>query len=62
MMEDKKKVELAEQQLSEVTGGDMPLIITQPIPFKRCAADPTHVYVALHDACPVCGTKEFTLD
>ena len=61
MMEDKRKVELVDQQLSDVTGGEMPTIIVQPVPFKRCAADPTHVYVALHDACPVCGTKEFSI-
>ena len=55
-----KPAELAEDQLSEVTGGKMVNIILQPMGMKRCAANPEHVYVAIHDACPICGCKEFT--
>lgn len=36
--------------------------IVQPMGFKYCAADPTHVYVHIHDACPICGCKEFTYE
>ena len=56
-----KPAELAEDQLTRVTGGDLNGdVLTQPMGFKYCAADPTHVYVELHDACPICGCKEFT--
>lgn len=55
-----KPAELAEDHLSGVTGGEMVQPILQPMGFKYCAADPTHVYVELHDACPICGCKEFT--
>ena len=56
-----KPAELAEDQLSGVTGGNRNGdVITQPMAFKRCAANPEHVYVAIHDACPICGCKEFT--
>ena len=55
-----KPAELAEDQLSEVSGGEMVKIIVQPMAFKRCVANPDHVYVELHDACPICGCKEFT--
>ena len=55
-----KPAELAEDQLSEVSGGEMETIIVQPMGFKRCAANPEHVYADVLDACPVCGCKEFT--
>ncbi len=55
-----KPAELAEDQLSEVSGGEMVKIIVQPMAFKRCVANPDHVYVELHDACPICGCKEYT--
>ena len=51
---------LTDEQLAEVSGGETVKIIIQPIGFKRCAADPSHVYVEIHDACPICGSKEFT--
>ena len=51
---------LTDDQLSGVTGGETVNILVQPMAFKRCAANPDHVYVELHDACPICGTKEFT--
>ena len=62
-MTDSKKnmpAELTEDQLSEVSGGEMVKIIVQPMAFKRCVANPDHVYVELHDACPICGCKEYT--
>jgi len=59
-MDDKKKLELNEEQLEEVSGGKTVQVIVQPMGFKRCAANPEHVYVEIHDACPVCGCKEFT--
>ena len=52
--------ELADEQLAEVSGGRMVKIIAQPMAFKRCAADPTHIYAEVLDACPICGSKEFT--
>ena len=57
-----KPAELTEDQLTGVTGGEMNGdVIVQPMAFKRCAANPEHVYVGIHDACPVCGCREFTL-
>lgn len=40
--------------------GEEPVILVQPMGFKYCAADPTHVYPVVFDACPVCGCKEYT--
>jgi len=57
-----KPAELTEDQLSEVSGGETVQPILQPMGFKYCAADPTHVYVHIHDACPICGCKEFTYE
>ena len=56
-----KPAELTEDQLEEVSGGKLNGdVLVQPMAFKRCAANPEHVYVAIHDACPICGCKEFT--
>lgn len=56
-----KPAELTEDQLTGVTGGDtVPAILVHPMRFKCCAANPMHVYVEIHDACPICGCKEFT--
>ena len=56
-----KPAELEEDQLAGATGGDRNgNVITQPMIFKRCAANPEHVYVGIHDACPACGCREFT--
>ena len=52
---------LTDDQLTGVTGGKT-VIIVQPMGFKRCAANSEHVYVEVHDACPICGCKEFTRD
>ena len=57
-----KPAELTEDQLSEVSGGETLNILVHPMGFKYCAADPTHVYVEIHDACPICGCKEFTYE
>ena len=72
-----KPAELTEEQEAEVTGGQtvqsivqpivvqplvQPPVTVQPMGFKYCAADPTHVYVEIHDACPICGCKEFTYE
>lgn len=51
---------LTDEQLSEVSGGGMEKILVHSMGFKRCAADPAHVYAAILDACPECGSKEFT--
>ena len=56
----KKPAELTEDQLTQATGGETVPIIVQPMGFKYCAANPEHVYVEIHDACPICGCKEFT--
>lgn len=50
---------LTDDELTEVTGGEKEQVVVQTIGFKRCAADPSHVYVEIHDACPVCGCREF---
>jgi len=56
-----KPAELVEDRLAGVTGGNRNGdVLIQPMAFKRCAANPEHVYVAIHDACPICGCKEFT--
>lgn len=55
-----KLAELAEDQLSEVTGGGMERLVAQLTAYKRCVANPDHVYPESHDACPICGCKEFT--
>lgn len=56
-----KPAELTEDQLSGASGGELNGdVIVHPMGFKYCAADPTHVYVEIHDACPICGCKEFT--
>jgi len=58
-----KPAELTEDQLAEVSGGETaPIIVVHPMRFKCCAADPMHVYVEIHDACPICGCKEFTYE
>lgn len=51
---------LSDDQLADVSGGETVIILTHPINAKRCAADPSHVYPAYADACPKCGSKEFT--
>lgn len=35
-------------------------LVVQPMGFKYCAANPEHVYPEIHEACPICGCKEFT--
>ena len=55
-----KPAELTEEQLEEVSGGEIVKIILQPMGMKRCAANPEHVYPDIHAACPTCGCKEFT--
>jgi len=56
-----KSAELAEELLSGVNGGAMNGdVITQPMAFKRCVANPDHVYPDIHDVCPMCGCGEFT--
>jgi len=51
---------LTDERLSEVSGGEATMLIAHPVGFKYCAADPSHVYVDTLEACPVCGSKEFT--
>ena len=65
MMENKKNIPenventtLNDDQLSEVTGGEK--VVLKPVGYKRCAADPTHLYVEVLDACPKCGCRAFT--
>lgn len=55
-----KPAELAEDQLSEVSGGEEPIILVHPMRMKCCAVDPNHVYCDFFDACPECGSTEFT--
>ena len=49
---------LTDDQLTEVTGGET--VVLQPVGYKRCAADPSHLYVEVLDACPKCGCRAFT--
>ena len=61
-MTDPKKnnpAELPEDQLEEVSGGKT-VIILRSMGYKRCAANPEHVYGEMLDACPTCGCREFT--
>ena len=60
MADPKKNKHLTDEQLSGVTGGETVQPILHPMGFKHCAANPEHVYVEIHDACPICGCKEFT--
>lgn len=68
-----KPAELTEEQLTGVSGGEeveihylQPIellpeqLVVQPMGFKYCAANPEHVYPEIHEACPICGCKEFT--
>ena len=55
-----KPAELTEDQLSEVSGGQMEQLMVHLMAFKRCVANPDHVYPESHGACPICGCKEFT--
>lgn len=57
-----KPAELTEDQLTGVTGGETVTPLVQPMYFKYCAADQTHVYPGIFDACPTCGCKEFILE
>jgi len=52
--------ELNDDQLDEVTGGIVTVMIGAN--YRRCGGEPSHIYVARKsdDVCPVCGTKEFT--
>lgn len=58
--ENKKIEELTEDQLTEVSGGETVNILVHPMAFKRCTANPDHVYVEIHEACPICGCKDYT--
>lgn len=60
MTDPRKDKPLTDEQLTGVNGGEVVQPILQPMGFKYCAADPSHVYVEIHDACPICGCKEFT--
>lgn len=58
-MEDKKKLELTEDQLAEVSGGeDLPLSVVSTN-YQKCAVDARHIWPFGIDACPVCGSTEF---
>lgn len=54
-----KAVELNEEELKQASGGEV-IILVHPVRHKVCAANPSHVYVEIHKACPECGEKEFT--
>ena len=54
-----KAVELKEEELEQASGGEV-IILVHPVRHKVCAANPSHVYVATHNACPECGEKAFT--
>ena len=51
---------LSDDQLAEVVGGMMGTLNAHLMRFKYCAADPSHVYPAVLDACPECGCREYT--
>ena len=46
-MEENKKLELNEEQLSKVTGGETVPVIVQPMGYKYCAKNRKHVYPAI---------------
>jgi len=64
MTENKKIPEnkpLTDEQLTNVSGGNMnDDMVLEPVGFKRCADDPTHIYLETLKACPVCGCRAFT--
>lgn len=57
-----QNIELTEDQLDEVNGGASRLTIRIAAGYRKCAANPAHVYVARNpnDVCPFCGAKEYT--
>lgn len=61
VVEEKKGIPeaLKDDAMEQVAGGETVLIL-QPYELKRCAADPSHVYIGTLNACPRCGCKEFT--
>lgn len=56
---DEKKLELVEEQLEKVSGGDELSLSAMPIIYLKCAVDPRHIWPYGIDACPVCGSTEF---
>ena len=58
-MDDKKMLELNDEQLEEVSGGEDILRSMVPIIYLKCAVDSRHIWPYGVDACPVCGSTEF---
>lgn len=59
--EEMNKAELTDDALEQAAGGETVIILNQPMEFKICAANSAHVYPIIFDACPECGTKEYTI-
>ena len=53
--------ELTDEQLDHVTGGEM---LTAHLPFRfiKCAVNPQHRWPFGCEACPECGSTEFTCE
>ena len=58
-MDDKKMLELNDEQLDYVSGGGELLLGAMPIIYLKCAVDARHPWPYGLDACPVCGSTEF---
>ena len=58
-MDDKKMLELNDEQLEEVSGGEDMLRSAVPSIYLKCAVDARHRWPYGLDACPVCGSTEF---
>ena len=58
-MDDKKMLELNDEQLDEVSGGgELSLSAALKI-YLKCAVDARHPWPYGLDACPVCGSTKF---
>lgn len=59
--EEMNMAELTDDALEQAAGGKTVIILNQPMEFKICAANSSHVYPIILDACPECGAKEYTI-
>ena len=52
---DAKKLELTDDQLDDVSGGEDLSLSAVPLIYLKCAVDVRHIWPYGLDACPVCG-------
>ena len=56
---DAKKLELTDDQLDDVSGGEDLKLSAVPSIYLKCAVDVRHIWPYGLDACPVCGSTQF---